>query len=281
MPHLSIRHQSRMVTLQSLYEWDFDEEKDIKEILNRNITNSGFKVDQDFCFKIIDGVTKNLKEINNLIKKTAPEWPLEQIAGIDRAILRIGIFELVLDKEVPPKAVINEAVELGKEFGGENSGKFINGVLGTIYRSSERYEEEEEIVSSGAIIYSDEPDEKERNKFLLIKDKYDKWTFPKTKVGEEETWQEAIARKARSALGIEKAEIVGEIGEAKYTDKNEGKNIKKSVHFYLIKTEQKDSEVEKETNIRGIKWMDMEEAREKIDYPNLKDIFKKALELIK
>ncbi|MDD5731867.1 MAG: transcription antitermination factor NusB, partial [Patescibacteria group bacterium] len=123
MPHLSIRHQSRMVALQTLYEWDFDEEKNVSEILQRNIDNSGLKVEIPFCEKLVKGVADNVDAINAKIRETAPEWPIEQIDGFDRSILRIGIYELLFDKEVPPKAVINEAVELGKEFGGENSGK--------------------------------------------------------------------------------------------------------------------------------------------------------------
>ena len=130
-------------------------------------------------------------------------------------------------------------------------------------------------------MFADISVKEEKKKFLLIKDKHDKWTFLKTKIEEEETWQEAIARKVRSALGIEKAEITGEIGEAKFTSKNEGKNIKKSVHFYLIKTEQKDFELEKETDIKEAKWVDEKEVVDSLDYLNLKDIFRKSLELIK
>jgi len=278
MPHLSIRHQSRMIVLQSLYEWDFDEEKNIEEILERNIKTSGFKVDKEFCYKIIRGIQKKLKDIDSLIKKTAPEWPLEQIAKIDRAILRIGIFELLFDEEVPPKAVINEAVELGKEFGGENSGKFINGVLGTIYRSSDKYQPEEIEINAGAIIFRED---QEKELFLLVKDKNDKWDFLQTKIQEEETWQEAIVRKIKKETNIEEAKVISEIGEIKLTDKNTEPPIKKNICFYLIKTEQKEIKLKEGSSFKELEWMEEKKVLKNLEKENLKNIFKKALQNIK
>lgn len=139
------RHFCRILALQSIYEWDFRKNKeDIKEITERNIKETCSdieKKDKEFIYTLIKGVLENLKEIDEIIKVAAPEWPLNQIASVDRAILRIGIFELLYLKEIPPKVAINEAIELGKAFGGENSGKFVNGVLGTVYRNSDLYEE--------------------------------------------------------------------------------------------------------------------------------------------
>jgi len=130
------RHLSRTVAMQSLYEWDFNDR--IKPLLG--ITEFNIKQfapgleDPAFIFDLIKGVESHIGEIDKIIMKTAPEWPLEQITVIDRNILRLGIYELMFAKEVPPKVAINEAVELGKAFGGESSGKFINGVLGTLYK---------------------------------------------------------------------------------------------------------------------------------------------------
>lgn len=130
------RHLSRTVAMQSLYEWDFSGSKeDLLKITERNIENFAPGLgDPKFIFDLVKGVRKHQPEIDQVIEKTAPEWPLEQITVVDRNILRLGIFELEYAKEVPPKVAINEAVELGKTFGGESSGKFINGVLGTLYR---------------------------------------------------------------------------------------------------------------------------------------------------
>ncbi len=130
------RHLSRTVAMQSLYEWDFNGQKEnLHEITTRDIENFAPGLDDPkFIYDLTTGVEKNLTEIDVIIEKTAPEWPIEQITLVDRNILRLGIFELQYAKEVPPKVAINEAVELGKTFGGESSGKFVNGVLGTLYR---------------------------------------------------------------------------------------------------------------------------------------------------
>jgi len=134
------RHLSRSIALQTLYEWDFSGGKKagIEELLKRNTEEFGPGIEDDYFVKeLINGVLENKEKIDEIIVKTAPEWPLEQINLIDRNVLRIGIYELLFGKreEVPPKVAINEAIELAKSFGGETSGKFVNGVLGTIYRA--------------------------------------------------------------------------------------------------------------------------------------------------
>jgi len=133
------RHLSRSIAMQSLYEWDFKgrESKKLKRIVDRNIKEFGPGLEEsDFVWQIVNGVTENLDKLNKIIEKSAPEWPLDQITIVDRNVLRIGLYELLFSKreEVPPKVAINEAIELAKTFGGDSSGKFINGVLGTVYR---------------------------------------------------------------------------------------------------------------------------------------------------
>ena len=124
--------------MQSLYEWDFYGKKsDLKNIVQRNIEDFGPGLeDLDFIWKLVEGITKHLPEIDKIIEKAAPEWPISQIPIIDRNVLRIGLYELLYaDKEeVPPKVAINEAIELAKTFSGQTSGKFVNGVLGTVYK---------------------------------------------------------------------------------------------------------------------------------------------------
>ncbi len=133
------RHLSRSIAMQSLYEWDFKgkEPKQLKEVVDRNIKEFGPGIEEsDFVWQIVNGVVENLSKLDKIIVKSAPEWPLDQITIVDRNVLRIGLYELLFGKreEVPPKVAINEAIELAKTFGGESSGKFINGVLGTVYR---------------------------------------------------------------------------------------------------------------------------------------------------
>lgn len=122
--------------MQSLYEWDFNERvRPLLSITEFNVKQFAPGLDDpSFIYDLIKGVEKNIPEIDKIIVQTAPEWPIEQITVIDRNILRLGIYELMFAREVPPKVAINEAVELGKAFGGESSGKFINGVLGTLYK---------------------------------------------------------------------------------------------------------------------------------------------------
>lgn len=140
------RHLSRTIAMQSLYEWDFHPTQSIGEIADRVVKPVEKDVDLEYLKRTVEGTAENLAEIDDLITQAAPEWPLDQISIIDKSILRLAAFELLKTDEIPPKVAINEAVELAKTFGGENSSKFINGVLGTLYRSSNRYVEEEENV---------------------------------------------------------------------------------------------------------------------------------------
>jgi N utilization substance protein B len=143
---MSSRHIARSIVLQSLYEFDFRKEKnpEIKIILEKNIKEFGEGIgEMDFMNKLSEGVLKYRPQIDKIIEKSAPEWPLEQITVVDRNVLRIGIYELLFGdkKEVPPKVAINEAIELAKNYGGESSGRFVNGVLGTIFREMEKTKE--------------------------------------------------------------------------------------------------------------------------------------------
>jgi len=136
---MASRHLSRSVAMQSLYEWDFHGkvDGDLEKITQKNIEEFGQGLESyDFIWQLVNGVKENIEVIDKIIEKTAPEWPINQINILDRNVLRIGIFELLYENkdEVPPKVAINESIELAKNFGGENSRKFINGVLGTVYR---------------------------------------------------------------------------------------------------------------------------------------------------
>ncbi len=139
---MSSRHLARSIVLQSLYEWDFFEQKNsnIDNIVKKNITEFGeLSGEEKFINNLISGVVENISELDKIISVAAPEWPLEKITIVDRNILRIGLYELLYAKkeEVPPKVAINESIELAKRFGGSSSGRFVNGVLGTVYREME------------------------------------------------------------------------------------------------------------------------------------------------
>ncbi len=139
----SNRHLGRIVALQTLYEQEFRIECDDKnfsldEVLERNIGRYSETIeDKDFIVSLTKGVSEKTTELDGLLQPLAPEWPITQIARMDRIVLRIGLYELRFTSEVPPKVAINEAVELAKAFGGDNSSKFVNGVLGSAYRAQE------------------------------------------------------------------------------------------------------------------------------------------------
>ena len=136
---MASRHLSRSVAMQSLYEWDFRGKKmeALPEIIAHNTKEfaPGLE-DAQFIEQLVRGAVAKSPELDQIIEKAAPQWPIDQVAMVDRAVLRLGIYELLFGNrdEVPPKVAINESIELAKTFGGNASGKFVNGVLGTIYR---------------------------------------------------------------------------------------------------------------------------------------------------
>jgi N utilization substance protein B len=136
---MASRHLSRSIAMQTLYEWDFNgqDTDGINQVLEKNLQEFGLGLDdKNFPRQLVHGVIEKRDNIDTIIEKAAPEWPISQIAMVDRNVLRLGLYELLFGDyaAVPPKVAINEAIELAKSFGGESSGKFINGVLGTVYR---------------------------------------------------------------------------------------------------------------------------------------------------
>lgn len=136
---MASRHLSRSVAMQTLYEWDFRGKP--MDMLDDMITYNTDEFapgveDADFIKRLVHSVIEKITELDTVIQKAAPQWPIEQIAAVDRAVLRVGLYELLFGNrdEVPPKVAINEAIELAKSFGGDSSGRFVNGVLGTVYR---------------------------------------------------------------------------------------------------------------------------------------------------
>ena len=134
------RHLARTIVLQSLFEWDFNgQQADLVELTKRNLQEFAPGLDDGgFTMTLVKGILKHQQEIDELIVKYAPEWPLAQITPVDRNILRLGIYELRYAFEIPPKVAINEAIELAKTFGGDSSFRFVNGVLGNIYKDMEK-----------------------------------------------------------------------------------------------------------------------------------------------
>ncbi len=134
---MSNRHLARTIAMQSLYQWDFNgkEAEKLEDVIEANLKEFAPDFDdKGFVQELVKNVVENAKKIDVVIVKYAPDWPIEQITNVDRNILRIGVQELKFAENIPSKVAINEAIELAKTFGGESSGRFVNGVLGAIYK---------------------------------------------------------------------------------------------------------------------------------------------------
>jgi len=157
---MATRHLARSIVLQSLYEWDFNNKStDLVKIVERNMEEFGPGINEpDFIWKMVKGVIEHLTELNDIISKSAIEWPFDQITLIDRNVLRLGVYELIFvnHEEVPYKVAINESIELAKNYGGINSGRFVNGVLGTVYKQIEQ------VTVKDSVLNSEEKEEKNK-----------------------------------------------------------------------------------------------------------------------
>jgi N utilization substance protein B len=289
------RHLSRSIAMQSLYEWDFNkaDKSAIDAITRKNIEEfaPGLE-DVTFVEQLVSGVLKNQKAIDAIIEKAAPEWPIEQIAIIDRNVLRIGLYELLFSdrSEVPPKVAINEAIELAKTFGGETSGKFVNGVLGTVYREIGEPGKEESGKKKGAFDTANLPEEKlagavvyrrEDGKivFALVHDVFGYWTLSKGRLEEKEDAAKGASREVKEELGLKNLKIEKEIGSNDYIayDPEKGQ-IKKSVVYFLASTEDKQLHLGKSGGLDDAKWFEAKEIENLKIYEDLRPMINQAIE---
>ncbi|MFZ2149805.1 MAG: transcription antitermination factor NusB [Minisyncoccia bacterium] len=300
------RHLSRSIVLQTLFEWDFsgDEKKnanptpeEIKEVLKRNLNEfaPGFE-DDIFVFSLIDQVLKKRGVIDEIIEKAAPDWPIDKISVVDRNILRIGLTELLFGdrKEVPPKVAINEAIELAKTFGGENSGKFVNGVLGAVYKEigepgkeqeSKKKKANEPVDISklpidkkgGALVYSI----KDGNVlFALVHDVFGYWTLSKGGIEEGENEEQATIREIKEEIGLD-ITLEEKLGENEYVASHPttGKSLKKVVYF-LGKSEYRELVLEKSTGLDAARWFELGALPELRIYNDIIPLISKAIEIL-
>ena len=257
---MASRHLARSIAMQSLYEWDFYNFKaDLEAIIEKNLQEFGQGLsDKAFVYELVKGVVEHLPEINNVIEKAAPQWPMEQISRINRNVLRLGLYELLYadESEVPPKVAINEAIELAKNFGSKTSGKFVNGVLGAIYKEMPKTENREPVQALKTEAHDFESRGKERQsriseealvsgvvfrqknkdvEIALILDAFGYWTFPKGHIEDKETLEQALAREIKEEIGLDEIKIIKELGEREYIANGlEKKQVRKKVTDFLV-----------------------------------------------
>ncbi len=292
------RHLSRSVVMQSLFEWDFAGRKnDLREIIARNAKEFAPGVgDLSFMEELAVNITGKQKTLDEIIEKAAPDWPIDRISVTDRNVLRIGLYELIFGDraEVPPKVAINEAIELAKTFGGENSGKFVNGVLGAVYKElgepgkdefSKKKNNNADISKmpverlGGAIVYA----RKDGVLYLaLVHDIFGHWTLSKGHIEANEDEVEATRREIKEELGID-IEIKAKIGENEYTANNSDKTgkIRKHVSYFLAEAELGKLKLEEgKGGLDDCRWFKAEEIVDLNIYDDILPIITKAIQIL-
>ncbi len=294
------RHLSRSIVLQTLFEFDFNgfKEVDVKERVKHNIEEFAPGLEDDvFVFSLVNEILKKHKVIDEIIEKAAPEWPINKISFVDRNILRIGLTELLFGDrtQVPPKVAINEAIELAKTFGGENSSKFVNGVLGAVYKeigepgkeeTSKKKKKENEPVDPkklamenfvGALIYA----RKGTDLFLVfVHDVFGYWTLSKGHINEGENVEEATIKRIKEEIGLDII-IKENLGDKEYVASHPEKGkILKHVTYFLAESEYKDIVLEKSGGLDNARWFMLKEIPELHIYNDIIPLISKAIEII-
>jgi len=291
---MASRHLARSIAMQSLFEWDFHgkDPEALGEIVGRNKKEFGPGLeDGGFAKKMAEGVVKRKEEIDGIIEKAAPDWPIAQIAPVDRNVLRIGLYELLFGnhKEVPQKVAINEAIELAKTFGGDSSGRFVNGVLGTVYRElgepgkdgkgKKHYELDlaklpKEDLGGAVVIRRDGKE----ILFALVHDVFGYWTFSKGHLNKNEDVEKGTVRKTKEEIGLKNLNIIKKIGENEYiaSDPETGPT-RRHVNFFLAETKDKELKLESSGGLDDVRWFTLDEVRGLKMYSDIKPILESAL----
>lgn len=293
------RHLSRSVVLQSLFEWDFiaAEPKAASAIILRNAKEfAPGLADPQFVDNLMQGVIAKKPELDSIIEKAAPEWPIDKISPVDRNVLRLGLYELLFaDRgEVPAKVAINEAIELAKTFGGEKSGRFVNGVLGAVYK--ELGEPGKEATPAKKKKIADVPFEQMPIQHLggavvyardgasiylaFVHDIFGHWTLSKGKIPAGVDPAEGTIAKVMEEIGLE-VKIKADLGQNEYVanDPEIGK-IRKQVHYYLAEAKFGDLTLAKKPGLDDAKWFKLSDILELNFYNDILPIVTKAVTIL-
>ena len=291
------RHLSRSIVLQSLFEWDLNviDRKEVIDVLDRNIEEfAPNKTDKPFMEKLLDGVLGKQTELDLVISKAAPEWPIDRISPVDRNILRLGLYELLFSErsEVPAKVAINEAIELAKQFGGDNSSRFVNGVLGAVYKEmgepgkeelSKRRKKEVPFDQmpierlSGAVVYAEENGE---IYLALVHDIFGHWTLSKSKVKDHETFEQGAIRALLEEINLP-VEIEAELGNNEYiASQPEKGKVRKQVQYFLARGPYQEVTLAKKGGLDDAKWFRVADILELNFYEDILPIVTKAITML-
>ncbi len=292
------RHLSRSIVLQSLFEWDLNniEKQEVHVTLERNMEEfAQHKSDLPFMERLLDGVLQKQPELDLIIGKAAPEWPVERIAPVDRNILRLGLYELLFAdrKEVPAKVAINEAIELAKQFGGENSSRFVNGVLGAVYKEIGEpgkeeiskhkkkhvlsFEEMEIERLAGAVVYA----KHEGVIYLaLVHDIFGHWTLSKGKLAPEESLEAGARRALKAEIGLS-ITLENELGKNEYVASHPEKGkIRKQVAYFLASAPYENLSLEQKGGLDAAQWFKVADILELNFYEDILPIVTKAVTIL-
>jgi len=293
------RHLSRSVVVQTLFEWDIRQLSldGAKGALARNAGEFAPAAgDLPFMEELLAGTIGRHKDLDLVIAKAAPEWPLERIAPVDRNVLRLGLFELLFSDrtKVPAKVAINEAIELAKSFGGENSGRFVNGVLGAVYKELGEPGKDEVSKKKKEVPYEQMPVQKLGGAVVycqqggdvylaLVHDIFGHWTLSKGKIGDapeiaNESVEEGTVREIKEELGLD-IKILEKLGENEYvaSDPNTGKK-RKHVTYFLAESPFAEVVLEKKGGLDDARWFRMQDALELNFYEDMLPLIQKAAE---
>ncbi|MDE2037972.1 MAG: transcription antitermination factor NusB [Patescibacteria group bacterium] len=293
------RHLSRSVVLQTLFEWDFRgrPEGGTPAVAQRVAKEfAPGMADISFTDSLLKGIVAKRPEIDAIIEKAAPEWPIDKISPIDRNILRIGLYELIFaDRaEVPAKVAINEAIELAKTFGGDTSGRFVNGVLGAVYKelgepgkdaapakkarpAEVPYEKMPIQHLGGAVVYG----RKDGEIFMaFVHDIFGHWTLSKGKIPPDVAPEQGTMDKVKEEIGLA-IKIIADLGQNEYiaNDPEIGK-IRKQVHYYLAESPFVDLQLAKKPGLDDAKWFKLADILELNFYNDILPIVAKAITLL-
>lgn len=282
---MASRHLSRALVLQTLFESDMTSALTLSGatvVLKRNSKEFALGTsDLAFAKSLLEGVLAKLDEVDAVIEKAAPQWPLAQVAPIDRNVLRIGLYELLFGNRtsVPPKVALNEAIELAKAFGGEQSGKFVNGVLGAVYRDIGEPQKGDvskmaaPATLAGAVVVA-----KGGNEVALVHDVFHRWTLPKARLHPGELTEHGAKRAIMNELGVE-ATIIRPLGEHTYTahDPEEGTQERTVAYFLAEAPAYAPLSCTVCDGILEARWFTKSELGELPIYDDLRDILFKAL----